>query len=76
LDGGLGLRSALVKEYLGFIRHLDSDIYKMICYFKRQGIERDKFAKQKWWLQLILNKMRDLKLFMKYNIDKAFKVLL
>ena len=35
LDGGLELRSALVKEYLGSIRYLDSDIYKIICYFKR-----------------------------------------
>jgi len=48
LDGGLELRSALVKEYLGFIKYLDSNIYKMICYFKRQGIKKDKFVKQKW----------------------------
>jgi hypothetical protein len=76
LDGGPELRSALVKEYSGSIRHSDSDIYKMICYFKRQGIGRDKFAEQRWWLQLTLNKMRDLKLFMKHDIGKAFKVLL
>jgi hypothetical protein len=44
LDSRPELRSTLVKEYLNSIRHSDSDIYKIIFYFKRQGIEKDKFT--------------------------------
>ena len=45
LDSGLELKNTLVKKYSGFIKYSDSNIYKIIYYFKRQGIERDKFIK-------------------------------
>ncbi|KAF2181260.1 hypothetical protein K469DRAFT_589451, partial [Zopfia rhizophila CBS 207.26] len=71
-EAGTELRTALIEEYSGSSRHSDSEIYKMITYYRQQGTGRNKFAEKRWWLRLSPNKMRDLKLFLNHGDTKKF----
>ncbi|OCK73850.1 hypothetical protein K432DRAFT_311912, partial [Lepidopterella palustris CBS 459.81] len=71
-DAGTELRNALIEEYSGSINYSDSAIFNMICHYRRQGLERNKFAEKRWWLRLTPNKINDLKLFLNHELASAF----